>query len=355
MLLVDIKKKLGAFHLDVSFETGGEVLALLGPSGCGKSMTLRCIAGVERPDSGRIVLNGRVLFDSGKGIDLPPQQRRVGYLFQNYALFPHMTVVQNIAAGACRLSARERQAAVESSIRTFRLEGLERLRPRQLSGGQQQRVALARILAGSPELLLLDEPFSALDSYLRWQLELELLDTLESFPGDVVYVSHDRDEVCHLCASVCVLAEGRSEPKEPVRQLMEAPRTLSAALISGCRNYSRISRLDEHTVRCEDWGVTLHTAAPVPPEAAAVGVRAHHIVPGEAAENTFVCAVERVIPGPFTAVVTLAVPGSREGALPLRMELEREKWEALGRPEKLAVHVAPEQVMPLLGGDACRS
>ena len=350
MFVVDIKKKLGDFRLDVHFETAGEVLALLGPSGCGKSMTLRCIAGVTRPDSGRIELNGRVLFDSEKRIDLPPQQRRVGYLFQNYALFPHMTVLQNIAAGARRLPAGERRKAAEDSIRTFRLEGLERLRPHQLSGGQQQRVALARILVGTPELLLLDEPFSALDSYLRWQMELELLETLERFPGDVVYVSHDRDEVCHLCGAVCVLTEGRSEPKESVRQLMEAPQTVSAALLSGCRNYSRIRRLDEHTVRCEDWGVTLRTAQSVPPEADTVGVRAHRIVPGEAAENSFVCTVDRVIHGPFSTVVTLAAPGSAAWALPLRMELDREKWESLGQPERLAVHVAPEQVMPLQGG-----
>ena len=350
MLQVNIQKKLGDFRLDVSFETEGGVLALLGASGCGKSMTLKCIAGVERPDSGRIVLNGRVLFDSEKRIDLPPQKRRVGYLFQHYALFPHMTVAENIAAGARHLPPKERQAAAAAQIRAFRLEGLEKYRPHQLSGGQQQRLALARILVGSPEVLLLDEPFSALDSYLKWQLELELMDTLEQFSGDTVFVSHDRDEVCRLCQSVCVLTAGRSEPKETVGRLMESPGTVSAALLSGCKNYSRAERLDEHTVRCTDWGVTLQTSVQVPPGLTTVGVRAHHILPGTAGVNDIPCTVDRVIEGPFSTVVMLATPGGHTGKALLRLELDKADWAALGSPDKLTVHVPPEQVMALTGG-----
>ena len=350
MLQVNIQKKLGSFRLDVGFETEGGVLALLGASGCGKSMTLKCIAGVEKPDSGRIVLNGRVLFDSGKHIDLPPQKRRVGYLFQNYALFPHMTVAENITAGARHLPIKERQAAVAAQIRAFRLEGLEKHRPHQLSGGQQQRLALARILAGDPEILLLDEPFSALDSYLKWQLELELMDTLKSFGGDVVFVSHDRDEVCRLCQSVCVLTEGKSEPRETVRRLMESPGTVSAALLSGCKNYSRAERLDEHAVRCIDWDVVLRTAAEVPENVTAVGVRAHHLVPGGSEENDIPCTVVRVIEDAFSTVVMLATPGGEKGKALLRLELDKSDWAALGNPDKLTVHVSPEQVMALTGG-----
>ena len=168
-LTVDIEKTLGNFHLRVAFEASQGVTALLGASGCGKSMTLRCIAGICRPDWGRIVLDGVTLFDSKKRIDLPPQKRRVGYLFQQYALFPNMTVRQNIAAGV-----RDRKAALhvaDDMIRKMRLDGLENRRPQALSGGQQQRVALARILVNQPEVLLLDEPFSALDTHLRFQTE----------------------------------------------------------------------------------------------------------------------------------------------------------------------------------------
>jgi len=350
MLLVDIKKNLGDFRLDVQFETDGEVLALLGASGCGKSVTLKCIAGVERPDSGRIVLNGRVLYDSEKHIDLPPQKRRVGYLFQSYALFPHMTAAENVAAGARHLPRREREAAVAKQLRAFRLEGLEKHRPHQLSGGQQQRLALARIMAGEPEVLLLDEPFSALDSYLKWQLELELMDTLKHFSGDVVFVSHSRDEVYRLCRSVCVLTEGRSEPKETVRHLMESPGTVSAALLSGCKNYSRAERLNERAIRCADWGVTLRTAGPVPEGVSAAGVRAHHLVPGAAGENDIPCTVARVIEDTFSTVVMLATPGGDTGRSLLRLELDKERWAALGEPEQLTVHVPPEQVMTLTGG-----
>ena len=350
MLQVNIQKQLGDFRLNVSFETGAGVLALLGASGCGKSVTLKCIAGVEKPDSGRIVLNGRVLFDSDEHIDLPPQKRRVGYLFQHYALFPNMTAAENIAAGARHLAAKERREAVEKQMKAFRLEGLEKHRPHQLSGGQQQRLALARILAGEPEMLLLDEPFSALDSYLKWQLELELMDTLKEFHGDVVFVSHSRDEVYRLCRSVCVLTEGRSEPKETVRRLMEAPGTVSAALLSGCKNYSRAERADERTLRCIDWGVTLRTAAEVPADVTAAGIRAHHLIPGAAGENDIACTVTRVIEDTFSTVVMLATPGGDTGRSLLRLELDKERWAALDRPEKLTVHVLPEQVMALTGG-----
>ena len=209
-LFVDITKRLGDFVLDVSFNADdpSETLAILGASGCGKSMTLKCIAGIERPDRGRIVLNDRVLFDSEVRVDVPVQDRRVGYLFQNYALFPTMTVLDNVMAGVRGGSRNERRERALGQIRAFRLEGLEGLRPAELSGGQQQRCALARIMANDPELLLLDEPFSALDGYLRWQLELELGDTLRAFPGGVVFVTHSRDEVYRMSQRVCVLDHG---------------------------------------------------------------------------------------------------------------------------------------------------
>ena len=196
-LSVDITKHLSGFDLHVSFavEKSNEVLALLGPSGCGKSMTLKCIAGIVKPDSGRIVLNNRVLFDSEAHVNVPPQERHVGYLFQSYALFPHMSVMQNVLVGAQGATRTEREACALEQLKKMRLEDLLDRRPHELSGGQQQRCAMARILASKPDLILLDEPFSALDSYLRWQLELELSDTLRAFPGGTVYVSHNRDEV----------------------------------------------------------------------------------------------------------------------------------------------------------------
>ena len=353
-LEVDITKRLGSFSLDVSFaiERPDEIMALLGPSGCGKSMTLKCIAGIERPDSGRIVLGGRTLFDSGAHVDLPPQQRRVGYLFQSYALFPTMTVEQNVRAGAAGATREERSARAAREIAAMRLEGLEHRKPAQLSGGQQQRCAMARILASDPELILLDEPFSALDGYLRWQLELELTDALRGFPGGAVYVSHNRDEVYRMCDTVCVLDRGRSDAKVGVRELFASPATLAAALISGCKNVSRARVAGPGLLLCDDWGVTLETSLPVPEGVTHVGIRAHYFqahsaddgAASAAGRNAIPCAVERVIDSTFSTIVMARTPG---GAL-LRYECEKDAWAALGNPVQLVLVAPPQTVMPLV-------
>lgn len=353
-LEVDITKRLDSFSLKVSFaiERPTEIMALLGPSGCGKSMTLKCIAGIERPDSGRIVLGGRTLFDSAARIDLPPQQRRVGYLFQSYALFPTMTVEQNVRAGAAGSSREERAARAAKEIAAMRLEGLEHRKPSQLSGGQQQRCAMARILASDPELILLDEPFSALDGYLRWQLELELADVLRGFPGGAVYVSHNRDEVYRMCDTVCVLDHGRSDAKVSVRELFAAPATLAAALISGCKNVSRAHVAGPGLLACDDWGVTLETSLPVPEGVTHVGIRAHYFQAHAAGDgavsaaggNAIPCTVERVIDSTFSTIVMARTPG---GAL-LRYECEKDAWAALGNPVQLVLVAPPQTVMPLV-------
>lgn len=356
-LSVDIHKELGAFSLDVTFSVDDEheMLALLGPSGCGKSLTLKCVAGVLTPDSGRIVLNGRVLFDSSTGVNLPPQQRRVGYLFQQYALFPTMTVEQNIAAGVQEASRAERARRVAEQVRIFKLEGLERLRPAQLSGGQQQRVALARIMVGEPELIMLDEPFSALDGYLRWELEMELTDTLRRFPGGALFVSHNRDEVYRMCDSVCVISHGQSQPKLAMEELFSAPWTLAAALISGCKNVSRARVVAPGHLFCDDWGVGLACAQPLPEGLTHAGLRAHYLqvapsdragAAGEAGENAIACTVERVIDSTFSTIVMFATPG---GGL-LRYECEKDAWHALAGAPAYTVTADPAIVMPLTDG-----
>ena len=346
-LYVDIEKRLGGFRLRVKVETDGEILALLGASGCGKSMTLKCIAGVETPDRGEIVLNGRTLFDSEKKINLPPQKRRVGYLFQQYALFPNMTAAQNITCALRHLPHGEKSARLAELVKTFRLEGLEHLRPAQLSGGQQQRVALARIFASRPEALLLDEPFSALDSYLRWQLELSLMDTLQSYAGDVLFVSHSRDEVYRLCQSVCVLSGGLAEAKMPVRDLMDAPATRAAALLSGCKNVSRARRAGEYAVECLDWGVTLRTAQQVGEDVTFAGYRAHFfdLVDGPG-ENVIECRAQRVIDNIFSVIIMLQ-PANATALL--RYELPQDVWQAQNAAATVYLRARPECVLLLTG------
>lgn len=210
-LLVDIQKNLAGFELDVKFETGMDTLGLLGASGSGKSMTLRCIAGIETPDCGRIILNGRTLFDSKKGINLPCRKRKLGYLFQNYALFPHMTVEENIGFGLGEKKREDRVAIIREKVKMIKLEGLENRYPNQLSGGQQQRVALARALAIEPEALLLDEPFTALDDYLRSHMVKQLTETLSNYPGVTLFVTHNMDEVYSVCNKLVVLSLGKIE------------------------------------------------------------------------------------------------------------------------------------------------
>mgnify|MGYP002645579884 CR=1 FL=1 len=184
-----IKKRFSGFSLDVSLNTDGGVMGILGASGSGKSMTLKCIAGIETPDEGRIVLNGRVLFDSEKHINLPPQKRKVGYLFQNYALFPNMTVETNIAAGLSG-SKEEKQEAVARMICLFKLEGLEKRYPSQLSGGQQQRVAIARAIAAKPPVILADEPTGNLDSASSREI-MEILKGMHRSGETLILITHD--------------------------------------------------------------------------------------------------------------------------------------------------------------------
>lgn len=198
MLEVQIYKKLAEFDLDVSFQVDDNILGFMGASGSGKSMTLKCIAGIETPDQGRIVLNGRVLFDSEKKINVPIQKRNVGYMFQSYALFPNMNVYENISVGLRARKVKDVDIVVQKVMQQFRIFELASRYPEQLSGGQRQRVALARLMAYEPDVLLLDEPFSALDEDLKKNLLQELKSELQ-ISKPVIFVSHDKEEVNYLC------------------------------------------------------------------------------------------------------------------------------------------------------------
>lgn len=275
MLLVNIKKKLGNFKLDMEFTANNEVLSLLGASGCGKSMTLRCIAGVETPDEGQIILKDRILYDSSKGINLPPQERKVGLLFQNYALFPNMTVEKNIAIGIRNKEKKER--TVNEMIEAFSLKGSEKKYPAQLSGGQQQRVALARMLVNKPELIMLDEPFSALDTYLRWQMEQELIPILKKHEGTKLYVSHNRDEVFRISDRIAVLKEGKIEEINDRKALFNKPKSVNTTIMTGCKNISRAEKINDYKIRAIDWDLELSCSEKVQDNISHVGIRAHHI------------------------------------------------------------------------------
>ena len=302
-IFVDVHKKLGTFQLDVGFELGRGVLGLLGASGSGKSKTLQCITGIETPDSGRIVINGRSLFDSEKNINLKTQERRVGYLFQNYALFPNMTVEQNIACGVHTLRDKaKRVKAVGEMIERMQLAGLERSKPAQISGGQQQRVALARILVNEPDILLLDEPFSALDSYLTEQLMTELNTLLAQFPKDVIVVTHSRDEAYQLCDRIAILVKGRLDVIGETKQLFHDPETCAGAELTGCKNIVGARKVGDTKVFVPDWGVTFDVGRSIRDGLCAIGIRAH-CFHGNVTDNMVPMTIVEEIEQPFEWVI----------------------------------------------------
>ena len=347
-LTVKIKKRLRSFTLSAAFSVHDEVFALLGASGCGKSMTLKCIAGLELPDEGYIALNGRVLFDSEKGIDLPPQERRIGYLFQNFALFPNMTIADNIRFVA-RGSKEDKERVVTENLARFALAEQKNAYPAELSGGQQQRAAFARILATDAELLLLDEPFSALDSYLKWQIELELMDLLKTYDGAALLVSHDRGEVYRLASRAAVINRGNMESVHPTRELFHNPTTLAATLLTGCKNVSAAHVLDDTHIRAADWQIDL-AVAQARTDTRCIGLRAHFLAYRSGAEdpaqNIFRMDVARVIEDTFSYLVMVRRAGTDGGLI--RWELSKAEWEKVAA-EQICLYFPPEEIMQLKG------
>ncbi len=341
-IFVDIEKRLGDFHLKVAFEAENEVLSLLGASGCGKSMTLRCIAGIVTPDRGRIVVDGVTLFDSDKKINLPPQKRKVGLLFQNYALFPNMTVLDNLRSG-CRRSSKKEEAEekIRDILELFELTSLTKHLPHQLSGGQQQRVALARILLSEPNVLLLDEPFSALDAHLRFRLEREMDQVIRRFGKTVLLVSHDRDEVYRLSDKVLIMHNGAVEVCGPRKEVFRNPRTRQAAILTGCKNVAPCEMLSPTRMHIPQWGLTLDVEhQEIAP--AYAGIRMHYIDIGEG-ENTVCCDVVSEIENPFSFVVLIR-PADAPNASPIGWELDKALWNAL-RSEQITVHIPKTSII----------
>jgi molybdate transport system ATP-binding protein len=321
-------------------------------------MTLKCIAGIETPDEGYISVNGRVLFDSVKKINLKPQERRVGYLFQNYALFPRMTALENIRTG---LPKPGREEKTRFWIERMGLTGLEDRLPSRLSGGQQQRVALARMLIRAPDVILLDEPFSALDSALREQMQLLLLDLIqregafsplgqENPPSDAVMVTHSRDEAYKICDSLLVMEDGRILGRGRTRELFADPRSLQAARITGCKNISPIKRTGDREIFALNWGLRLVLPRPVPEGITHAGIRAHDFLPlrtgDDARPNQISVKIKRRSEEPFEEAVLFT---NADAASP---EEEQELWWKFSKYLGLAelprrLYVPPEAVLLL--------
>lgn len=237
-LHIDITKSLSSFNLDVSMESKGGIIGFLGASGSGKSMTLKCIAGLEKPSKGKIVINDKVLFDSEEKINVKTRDRKVGFLFQNYALFPHMTIKDNIEIGLDKISKEEKSKLSANYIKKFGLEGLESRYPWQLSGGQQQRVALARAIVTEPKVLLLDEPLSAIDALLRKKLQDQIRSIVKELGITTIFVTHDQDEAMVMSDRVYLFNNGNIEQCGTPVEMYTHPKTHFAARFMG--NYNII-------------------------------------------------------------------------------------------------------------------
>jgi len=345
-LYVDIEKTFPDFKLAVQLESENDVIALLGGSGCGKSLTLKCIAGIEKPDRGQIKINGETVFDSEMKINIPPQKRNVGYLFQNYALFPTMTVWNNIAC-VIKQPKSQRKSIVDDMIEKFQLGAVKNLYPLQISGGQQQRTALARILVSEPEILMLDEPFSALDTNLRWSVEQEIAEVLAEFKGTTVFVSHNRDEVYRICDRIAIMNNGRIESTGIKGDVFDSPKTLAAASMTGCKNISKAEKRGDYLVYASDWGIELTTAQSVPDNVEFVGVRAHHLMHVDATaqgDNIFPCSIKKVIEEPFESVYIFTFSKNDDFISTLQFSAPKEvckEWDS----KEFSLFIPPEKVM----------
>jgi len=345
-LSLEIKKSFPTFDLEIAFEAGPETLGLLGESGSGKSLTMRCIAGLETPDEGRIVVNGTVFFDSAAKINLTPQARKTAMLFQSYMLFPNMTVAENIAAGLPRKTPKDQaKRIVEEQLNLFGLKGFGKRYPIRLSGGQQQRVALARMLTANPGVLMLDEPFSALDSHLKNVLEQDLHDLFDAFEGTILYVSHDIDEAFGFCNRIAVIDHGRLAQISVTEDIILRPASYATLKVSGVKNISPAHYLDDHTVSADMWGLTLKSQQTVPSDVAYLGFRATDIKrAGNEPDNAFEAEVTRVSDSRFKRAVILRVSGFDEL---IRWEIGRENTPLQDLPQRgdiVKVFIPPEEI-----------
>lgn len=335
---VEIQKKFGEFELNMNFKSTSKRIGILGASGCGKSMTLKSIAGIETPTEGKIQIGEKILFDSKNKINLKPQQRNIGYLFQNYALFPTMTVAQNIAAGL-KGSKEEKKKRVQEMAEKFQIEGLLKRLPGQLSGGQQQRVALARIMAYSPDVILLDEPFSALDVFLKDHLQQELEELLKDYDGTVIMVSHSRDEVYRFCEDLLIMDHGMVITAGKTKEIFANPVYRAAAKLTGCKNFVDLQYTeDTHEILLPGWGVKLQLKQEVPEGYTCIGYRAHDFVPvwGEKRENCIDVRVKSIAELPFENQYYLNPVSTDEPSICWFVQREKEgQLEAKGMPDYL--------------------
>ena len=320
MLVCKIKKNFKNFKLDVDFEMENERLGFLGASGSGKSLTLKSIGGLIKPDSGKIILNGRTLFDSEKKIDLRPQDRKVGYLFQDYALFPNFTVEENVRAGL-----RERRD-ITDKLKEMHIYHIKDKLPAHISGGERQRTALCRILVNKPDILLLDEPFSALDEFLKNSIETEVLNIIRKYELKTILVSHNKDEVYRMSDKIISISNGKSGDLKETKDFFENPTTLTEAKLIGINNFSDFEIVKDE-IFFKAWGIRLKTKTKIKPEANLCALRSRDIILSDRALNDDFIKIQdfRLIENIDSFLVILNQDDKKYGDL--RIEIDKEEYK----------------------------
>jgi len=348
-LIVDIKKKLEDFNLSISFNCNNSILGILGESGSGKTMTLRCIAGLIKPDEGRIILNGRTLFDSEKKINVPIKDRKIGLLFQNYALFPHMNVEKNIGYGLSELPALERNKIIDEMVSMMQIEILRKRYPHEISGGQQQRVALARALAVNPEALLLDEPFSALDNNLRNIMVKQMSNTLSKYKGATLFVTHNMEEAYELCENLMIISNGTKSGEGNKKDIFKNPPSLACARLTGCTNISEVKLVSPGVIKALDWGIDLNLPESLCGKITHIGIRAHHIRLGDnEEENTFKCRPVYTCETPFRTFVYLKLNQEvkKNSDYDIILDMPSEEWNRINnRPVPFKIFLDKDNII----------
>ena len=353
-LEIEAERRLENFTLKVAFRSGKGAAGLLGPSGAGKSMTLRMIAGITTPDRGRIALNGRVLFDGTTRQNVPAARRRIGVVFQDYALFPHLTVAENVAFGLRSLTKLEQRARVERELAVMQIAELRNRYPKEISGGQRQRVAIARCMAINPDALLFDEPFAALDPHLRRQTEEQLRRTLANYKGAVVFVTHDMEEAFRFCTDLLVLDQGSVIAKGPKHQLFENPGTVAAARLTGCKNIVTAAPVAANRIKVPAWNCELMTAKAIDGRPTHAGYRSHQFrfVEDARGENVFPCWLVSTNEAPHEMTLYLRLhtaPEPGESAH-LQADVPKELWRSLNtKPQPWNIMLDPARLLLLEG------
>ncbi|MEN8907336.1 MAG: ATP-binding cassette domain-containing protein [Clostridiales bacterium] len=350
-ILVDIEKQFEEFYMKMKFNVDGKNIGLLGASGSGKSMTLKLIAGLEKPDRGIIKIGNKTLFDSDKLINISVKDRKVGFLFQNYALFPNMTIRENIGFALNSIEKNKRNKIIKDKTNQVKLNGMENRLPIELSGGQQQRVALARALAVNPEILMFDEPFSALDENLRSYMVKEIKEVLNDFKGTSILVSHNIDEIYRLSDKIIVIDSGKVEAVDDKNDLFLNPPNIITAKLTGCKNIIKVNQISENEVMICEWGIKLKVNNKFNKKITSIGIRANHIKCGELlkeSKNIIKCEIAYINESPFKLTVYLiAVQNSlNKEKYNIQLEVSKDMWNEIKNKNKfIDIYLDPEKIM----------